>query len=245
MSDPRRLLHDEGSSEFEKSLVRSWDHEQPSNAARDATLVALGIGAGAAVTAAAGTASAAAGAGAAAGGSIAPKAAVGGLLFLKWWGISTVVVGTAVGAAWVVHAQRIMPPPVVPSSAPTETTAIVPVSPPRDFVAPTPIPTAPPTHATLQPRPTSSSLNDEILEMDRARAALDSSDPARALELVDAYESKHPHGSFVQEAEVLRIQALLARGDRAAAERTGNRFLATYPKSPHAPRVRSLLGFVP
>jgi hypothetical protein len=41
---------------------------------------------------------------------------------------------------------------------------------------------------------------------------------------------------------VLRIDALLRAGQRAAAADRGRRFLARYPRSPLAQRVRSLLG---
>jgi hypothetical protein len=240
MSELRRLLDDPGSTELERSLLRSWDHEQPSNAARERTLVALGIGAGAAVTAAAGSASAAA----AAGGSIAPKAATG-LLLLKWWAISTVAVGAvAGGTVYAVHERAADKPPVV-QTQPQPVVAAPPMVAPLPVETTAPITTAPtdlPRATVRAPAPTPSSLTEEVAELDRARAALDANDPSRALTLADEYESRHPRGAFIQEAEVLRVQALLAKGDRAGAERAGNKFLAAYPKSPHAARVRALLA---
>jgi hypothetical protein len=89
--------------------------------------------------------------------------------------------------------------------------------------------------------PADSSFSEEIASFDRARAALDSGDPDRTLALVDAYEKRFPAGTFVQEAEVLRVQALARKGDTAGARRVGQRFLAAHPTSPHASRIRAIL----
>jgi outer membrane protein assembly factor BamD (BamD/ComL family) len=67
----------------------------------------------------------------------------------------------------------------------------------------------------------------------------------RRSRLVDAYEAEYPGGAFTQEAEVVRVDALVREGNRAEAERAGKRFLSAYPKSPHAARVRTLLGYDP
>ena len=85
------------------------------------------------------------------------------------------------------------------------------------------------------------SFAEEIASFDRARAALDAGDFDRALALVDGYEKRFPGGTFVQEAEVLRIQALARKGDSAGARRVGQRFLAAHPTSPHAARIRAIL----
>jgi len=86
-----------------------------------------------------------------------------------------------------------------------------------------------------------SSLSEEIAAFDKARGALDAGDADRALALVDAYEKRFPAGTFVQEAEVLRVQALTRKGDAAGARRVGQRFLAAHPTSPHAARIRAIL----
>lgn len=237
MSDPRRLLDDPDATPLERALLASWEREQPTNAARERTLVALGVGAGAAITAAAGSASAAAG------GSIAPKA-VGGVLLLKWWAISTVAIGVVAGGAAVVVHERKTETPVVAASAPV-VASVAPIV-PSPIESALPVPSATPTvdvpHVVPHPKPTSSSLADEVAKLDRARIALDGNDPSKALREADEYIARYPHGTFVQEAEVLRVQALLAKGDRAGAERAGNQFLAAHPTSPHATRVRGLLA---
>jgi outer membrane protein assembly factor BamD (BamD/ComL family) len=89
--------------------------------------------------------------------------------------------------------------------------------------------------------PAESSLGEEIASFERARSALDAGDADRALGLLDAYEKRFPTGTFVQEAEVLRVQALARKGDEAGARRVGQRFLAAHPSSPHAARIRAIL----
>jgi hypothetical protein len=105
---------------------------------------------------------------------------------------------------------------------------------------PTVAPTQSPATATT-PR-ASPGLAEEIAAIDRARSALTDGDPTRSLRLIDRYEQRFRNGAFVEEAEVLRIEAHLRRGERTAASRVGARFLAAHPSSLHAARVRALLG---
>ena len=78
--------------------------------------------------------------------------------------------------------------------------------------------------------------------LDQARAAIDHGDAARGLSLLDAYASRFPHGVMGPEASILRIEALVNEGDRAAADREGDAFLRANPTSPYAARIASLLG---
>ena len=257
MSEPRRLLSDpDGATPFERGLLESYSAEQPSAAAHTR---ALGIASVAAGTVA--TIGVAAGAGAA-----APKAAgLAGLAVFKW-----VVIGVAVaGAATAVVVVRPDPEPVVTTStkaspvAPAKATAAVapppqvtavaeamvepPAISPADLRAAPSAPAPVAQRATATPvaaapaAPASGSLPAEIAALDRARKALEGGDPAQALTLVDAYESQYPNGTFSEEAEVLRIEALAKRGDRARATSAGQRFLAAHPTSPHAARIRAIL----
>ena len=257
MSEPRRLLSDpDGATPFERGLLESYSAEQPSAAARTR---ALGIASVAAGTVA--TIGVAAGAGAA-----APKAAgLAGLAVFKW-----VVIGVAVaGAATTVVVVRPDPEPVVVVTTSTKASTVAPAK-ATAAVAPTPQVTAaaeamveppaispadlraaPSAPAPVAPRatpvaaapaaPASGSLPAEIAALDRARKALEGGDPAQALTLVDAYQSQYPNGTFSEEAEVLRIEALAKRGDRARATSAGQRFLAAHPTSPHAARIRAIL----
>ncbi len=78
--------------------------------------------------------------------------------------------------------------------------------------------------------------------IDRARRALATGDPTTAKALVDAYALRYASGSFVQEADVLRIESLLAEDDVDEAARCVRRFLEANPNSPHGPRLRELLA---
>jgi hypothetical protein len=109
--------------------------------------------------------------------------------------------------------------------------------------SPAPVaPSAPSAPSAKAPRPSSSALGEQVLEVDRARRSLAGGDPADALRRIDAYEARFARGALRDEAEVLRVEALLGAGDRAAATRAADRFLAAHPDSPHAARVRALIG---
>jgi hypothetical protein len=95
------------------------------------------------------------------------------------------------------------------------------------------------------PRPTDDALGEQVSALDRARHALASGDPASTLRQLDDYEARFPRSALVEEAEVLRVESLLASNDSAAAARVAGRFLAAHPGSPHAARIRALLGQAP
>ncbi len=90
--------------------------------------------------------------------------------------------------------------------------------------------------------PNASALATEVVALDRARRALAAKDPAEAIRLLDVYERDVPVRVLGPEAQVLRIEAVAARGDRAEAKRLGEQFLLVYPRDPHADRVRRLLA---
>lgn len=87
-----------------------------------------------------------------------------------------------------------------------------------------------------------SELSEQVSSLDRARSALAGGNPAEAQRLVEDHEKKFRGGALGQEAEVLRIQALVSQGDREGAKRAAARFLAAYATSPHASRVRAIVG---
>lgn len=89
---------------------------------------------------------------------------------------------------------------------------------------------------------TASTLPAELALLEQARGAIAAGDPARSLSVLDRYPKRFPQGSMAPEATMLRIEALVKVGDRGAATRTADTFLASDPESPYAARVRSLLG---
>ena len=242
MNDPDRLLLDSGAGSLERALLDAWNEDRPTREARAKTLAALGLASGV-VTGAAATA------------SVAPKAMVAGsAALLKWIGLAVFVLGIA---AVVVAKTRSDSDAKIPAPiAPTVT-----VTPPHVEVAPSPTPSsstvldldsnpstpAPaltgPSHASPHvSRAADPDISPQLALIDGARAALASGDAARANALASRYESQFPNGAFSQEAEVLRIEAMLAQGDRDGATRAGTRFLQSHPSSPHAAHVRELLS---
>jgi hypothetical protein len=230
-----RLIVSPDTTDLERRLLRSWEAERPSPAARAQTLGALGL--------------ASAGLGAAASVSLAPKALTAGWLGIaKWTAIAVAVVAAGGAGTYVVTHHGTTAQTTTPAN-----NVVLPVTPNKVQAAPavtaptTPIelPDTPRVATGHAAAPAASSLAQQIAAVDRARASLDTGDTQRARRLVDAYETEYPGGAFTQEAEVVRIDALVREGNRADADRVGKRFLGAYPKSPHATRVRALLGYDP
>lgn len=72
-------------------------------------------------------------------------------------------------------------------------------------------------------------LADEVQRLDRAKTALAAGEPGAALELLDAYDRDAPMGALRPEALALRIDAVLATGDRSTAAALARTFTARYP----------------
>ncbi|HYO95961.1 MAG TPA: hypothetical protein VER33_15690 [Polyangiaceae bacterium] len=83
-------------------------------------------------------------------------------------------------------------------------------------------------------------LRDEIRLLDRARAALESNEPRRALAELTRYRERFPGGAFQQEASVLRVEALSRSGQQARAASLAREFVSRHPDSPHVDRVRGV-----
>ncbi len=248
MSDPRRLV-DEGASAFERELLSAWQHEQPPDRARHRALALAGAGAATTLTAAT-TAQAAA--------TAAPKASLA-LALTKWLGVGFVA-GLATSGVALHYADPLPAAPrtVQYAAAPAAPMHAAPArraqptlpAPPVEQAAPTPAAAFPPrheAHASPQlddtgaaPDAPHGSLGPETAALDRARAALESGQPAQALALVADYQRRFPDGMLSQEAAVLRIDALEKQGNRAQAVRQARRFLVAHPDSPHAERLERL-----
>jgi hypothetical protein len=118
------------------------------------------------------------------------------------------------------------------SSGPTLSAGPAPRGSPRRAASPSPSP-----FVVAEPAPPPSlGLADEILRLDRAKTALAAGEPAAAIELLDTYDRDAPAGALRPEAHALRIDAVLATGDRAAAAGLARDFLARFPE--HHLRLR-------
>ena len=243
MTEPSRLL--DGDVEVEKTLLRAWSGRQPSDAARLKTLAAAGVGA-VLVTAGAGA-------------TAAPKATLLSASLVKWLMALGGIIATA-GA--VTLAMQVRSPTGARTMA--ETSPIRPVSPVSPSVRlPSPVPTpgdpggaiAGPLPVSAVPAPAAapparkaqppSSLDEEVLAVDRARSALTSGDATGAVQLVDAYDARYPNGALSQESEEIRVEAFFRAGKRAQAEKLAAQFLSAHPQSPYARAIRALSAAAP
>lgn len=85
----------------------------------------------------------------------------------------------------------------------------------------------------------------EVQLLDQARAALSSGNPGTALSFLDQYREQRKSAVLLEEATVVRIQALLALGQRSLAATLARRFIERHPKSRHAESLRLLAEQAP
>jgi TolA-binding protein len=238
MKDDRPLLLDSDSEEM-RTLLRSADLDEPPEGAKRRVLAGAGVGLGI-VAAAATTAHAGA----------ASHGAGGALAIGKWIAVAAVVGAGAAGtaryagvmrsAAPVLATTKVAPSEPRPPAAMPEPPAISPAlaaDPAEEAPAP-----APRVARSQKGAPASADISGEIAEIEAARRAFDRGSAREGLAAIDRYQQDYPRGTLQPEATVLRIEGLVAVGDRARARSIGEAFLKSHPKSPHAQRVRSLIG---
>jgi hypothetical protein len=79
----------------------------------------------------------------------------------------------------------------------------------------------------------------------KAREALRAGDARTALSLLAQARERFPAGVLGQERAALGVEASMQSGARAEALESARRFLAAFPNSPHAARVRALVATSP
>ncbi|WP_437680317.1 tetratricopeptide repeat protein [Sorangium sp. So ce131] len=121
------------------------------------------------------------------------------------------------------------PPPEEPARAPEPSR-----QPPRNTRPAAPAETAAP----------EGDVGREAKLLEQARAAL-AQDPAAALAAVNQHRTEFPRGQLVAEREFLAIQVLARLGRADEARTRAEAFLARFPSSPHAERVRRLASAAP
>lgn len=244
MNAPERLLAGEA-TEFERELLGTWSRRQPSAEARAKVLTVAGAGLGVAVLS-----SASATAAKVASTSIAPKAVFGwSAALVKWLAVGLVGATATAGAVAYVsrHSELSVASPEVPAVTAAATAATHPA--PGAATTAEPAATielgpdmAPAVKAKSPASARSSTLDEEVGSIDQARLAVTHGDAPTALQIVSAYDAKFPNGALAQESAEIRIEALLAEGHRAAAERLAAKFIAAHPTSPYVHRIHALLG---
>jgi hypothetical protein len=183
---------------------------------------------------------------------------------VKLLGVSLGIVGVgAVATVAVVHLRRRPPPPMMFAPQPEQAEA-----PPVAVPIPSTLPPAP--NNPVEPPPASraapavsahspskselparfpdapdSDLAAERSLIARARSSLQGGSPLDALATLQVHEERFRTGALAQEREALRIQALIASGNRPAAEAAAARFERDYPQSLMGPAVRAALSVKP
>jgi hypothetical protein len=249
----------EGATEEELRLLEASRRERPDPSALARTLVALGVGGAphgaprpdGALAGRASTAS-----------KLVMLALVGGagIAGVAWFKLRHQATGRAIAAAVSAPAvPSLAPPPRTEPVAPSPFGAVAggSVKPPpavgrerphhvparrAAHAAPTTAPPSLPEPARPVEVPVAvSTLSAEVAALEQAHAALAARDAEAALFALDRYRARFPAGRLASEETVLRIQALLARGDGDAANALASRFFAAHPESSYADRVRDLL----
>ena len=119
-------------------------------------------------------------------------------------------------------------PPAASASA-EETTSAAPLAPSSVSSRPT------------RPEATAGRLSREVAALELAHQALAAHNPSSAIHLLDRYRAEFPNGALGSEATVLRVQALLAGGNRAAAQALADSYSSAHPDSPYARRIQDTL----
>jgi TolA-binding protein len=238
MNDPDRLS--EGTGDLGATLLRSAKRYRVSEETRQRALATL-----------LGTASA--------GGMKPPSKAAFSPAKLALWGLPAALVltggyllvspgsgqvqPTVNSASAVLSAARLphvaeTPAPPVPASVPAHQSPVASASPGNNASSAA----LNATQASMARSSSSSDLAGELAALDGAAKAIQAGNGAGALTQLNAYTHAFPHGSLDLEAKVLRAEALQSAGRHDEAVAGAKAFVAHYPKSPLAVRMRRLAG---
>lgn len=90
-------------------------------------------------------------------------------------------------------------------------------------------------------RPVDTAHATELDVVRRARVAL-ASDPTEALAVASEHAREFPDGEFVQEREVIAVEALARLGRKEDALRRGRSLVEKFPRTPYVVRLEKALG---
>ncbi len=245
MTESTRLIDEPTSDELETSLLRIARSEGPSAASRQRILA--GIAAAGAATASAELVHAA---------QVTKVAAKGLSAGVKWGllgvvalALPTAVLLTRAGPAAPAAERAPLAALPAPLEAVPEAKRLLPVpAPTADTTAPValedlpalPMPAA--ASGAASGAKATTSLADEVAQLQKAKLALKSGNGRQALSELATYAQRFPRPLLGAEAGVVRIEALQATGDTLRAKSLAESFLARDPQSPYAARLRKLTG---
>ncbi len=113
----------------------------------------------------------------------------------------------------------------------------------RDLRGPNPPLAATDSQPVVKAAPVDDGLASQVAAIREARAAIRRGDGRAALAAIDQGLPQGQAGPLEQEATLARVSALCLLGDTAAARRTAEQFLARFPGSLLASRIRSSCAF--
>jgi hypothetical protein len=256
--DEIKPLLESSSNSLTRDLLRSALPDAPHPRAIGRAAVALGATLTTATAAAGASSSLATGLSGAKGMSVvssatAAQSGLGGMV-AKWLVVGMASGGLVAGGASLLGPRepapsahvRVSDPAVRPpeSAKPPATRAWVEAAPPA---ANTETPAAPATPVPDEAQPSnqfrkgSGKLSREVELIDGARKAVAASDAQTALAALERYERVRETGTLDREARLLRIDALILRGDRPLASELARRYLQDFPNDAHAARLREFL----
>lgn len=251
MSDLRRWS-EEGATPEEIALVEAAQRDRAPADARLRTLEALAVAAAVTTTAAA-SATAAATTAATTAGAMTPAGATGVAVTAATGGLSVAtkvvaisMLGGIVAGGVVVSASHRPPGPghslVAPAAAEHTVVESAKAALPSPAVASStgPVPVGPYARSAL-PASTEDRLSREVAALELAHRALADHNPESALRLLDRYRARFPAGTLASEETVLRVQALLATGERTRAQALADSYSAAHPDSPYSRRLEGLV----
>jgi hypothetical protein len=105
-----------------------------------------------------------------------------------------------------------------------------------------PRPTGTTATVTAAPTPTPAGLRDELALVEAARASLARNESEECLRALDVHDGRFGDGVLADEVAAMRIEALVAHGERDRALALGEAFLSAKPESPYALRIQSILA---
>ena len=174
---------------------------------------------------------------------------------MRRWKLGALGVAVTAGLLFSLRESRPLAPsrPVEPAGAPSVPPSPRPVADAPRFqegsdpaaISVDKLPPAPPAAApSTSPsgrddRPRTSATELELVQ--RMKAALPV-DPARALSLTNEHARQYPSGEFVQEREVIAVEALVELGKRDEASRRANAFVGRFPNTPYTARLEKAIG---
>jgi hypothetical protein len=232
-----RRWSEEGATFTEMSLVEASQCEPAPNEVYSRTLKTLGLPSVVALTAVAATPTVVSQTG------VATK--TGLTLLAKVLTIS--LVGGIVGGGLLItksrHTDVSSRAKVVASRV-----AVRPLAVPPNVVAPVPpVPSAAaPSPVQAPGRSTHSAsaedrLPQELKALELAHRALTMHDPNTALQILDRYRGTFPHGNLASDEMMLRVQALVASGNRAEAQAFADSYSIAHPNSPYSQWLEKLV----